>query len=430
LYNIRSVAESGLCTMCGTCIGVCPTDAIKMHATNGLFLPLIDKDKCTMCGLCVKCCPGYCLDFENLNSMIFGRHPKNISLGNYSRCYVGYSKDWEIRFNSSSGGIVTHLLVFALEKGMIDGAVVTRIGGKHPLRPESFIARTRKEIISASRSKYCPTSANETLRYILKEDGKFAVVGLPCQIHGIRKAEMKIRALREKIVLHVGLMCTHTVSFYGTEFLLRKLGISPHELVEIAYRGQGWPGNMVIKLVDGSRAVIPYVQGFRAYWPVFSCFYFTPRRCLMCQDFTNELADVSVGDAWLHEFKNDKIGRSILIARTKQGQDLLDFMCREKTIFLEPVTVHKVLRSQQSNVKFKKNDFAIRMAMLESSGMKTPIFSLSESHSNSFLSFLRNLFVIANVKASENNFFKRLLVGIPFPIFKLYYGIYKFLCML
>lgn len=401
-----------------------------MHVLNGLFLPVIDEDRCTMCGLCANCCPGYSLDFEGLNSVIFGRQPKNVLIGNYLGCYVGHSKDKEIRFNSSSGGIVTQLLVFALEKGEIDGAVVTRMSGKNPLQPESFIARTKEEIFSASRSKYCPTSPNEALKCVLNEDGRFAVVGLPCQIHGVRKAEMNVAALREKIVLHVGLMCTHTVSFYGTELLLRKLGILPYKVAEIAYRGQGWPGNMVIKLIDGSKLIIPYVRGFRAYWPVFSCFYFTPRRCLMCPDFTNELADVSVGDAWLPEFKNDKIGTSIIIARTKRGEDLLNFAWSDQAIFLEPIKFDEVLRSQQDPLKFKKNDFAVRLTMMKSLGIKTPIFNLSEPYPNSFLSFIRNLFVMVNVKASENNFFRRLLVGVPFPILRLYYGIYKFLCLL
>jgi coenzyme F420 hydrogenase subunit beta len=44
---------------------------------------------------------------------------------------------------------------FALEEGIIDGALVTRMKKDRPLEPEPFIARTREEIIEASKSKYC-----------------------------------------------------------------------------------------------------------------------------------------------------------------------------------------------------------------------------------------------------------------------------------
>src|SRR4030043_382689 len=113
--------------------------------------------------------------------------------------------DEEIRRGSSSGGIVTQLLVYALEKGIIDGALVVRMKKDKPLEPEPFIARSREEIISASKSKYCPVAANVVLKAILSEKGRVAVVGLPCHINGIRKAESALPELKKKIVLHVGL---------------------------------------------------------------------------------------------------------------------------------------------------------------------------------------------------------------------------------
>ena len=46
------------------------------------------------------------------------------------------------------------------------------------------------EPVSATKSKYCPVPANVRIKKILRRNGKFAVVGLPCHIHGVRKAEM------------------------------------------------------------------------------------------------------------------------------------------------------------------------------------------------------------------------------------------------
>jgi len=427
---IAEVVRQGLCTGCGTCAGVCPTEAINMRISNGLFLPHIEEDKCTRCRRCVECCPGCSLDFEELNSRIFGEQPKDAFLGNYLGCYVGHSTDREIRYDCSSGGVVTQLLIFALEEGVIDGALVVRMRRDDPLEPEPFVARTREEILSSSRSKYCPVATNEALKHIVKESGRFAVVGLPCQIHGVRKAEKSVKGLREKIVLRVGLMCSHTVSFFGTEFLLRKLGITREEIAEIRYRGLGWPGSMLIKLRDRSSLAIPYVGKWKAYWPTFSSFFFTPMRCLMCPDETNELADISVGDAWLPELKHERNGESVVVARTKKGEEILNLAYSSGTISLKPVECERVKCSQADPLKFKKDDFGTRLAMIESAGMKTPDFSLKRNSPRSLSYFARNFFAFFNIKASRNEVLKSLLTYVPFPVFRLYYGLYKFLLLI
>jgi len=182
--------DSETCTGCGTCIAMCPNSAIRMTLKKGRYIPHINNELCNQCGICHEVCPGHSVDFKELNFAIFGKEPKDILIGNYERCYIGHSTDTSIRYNSSSGGLVTALLVFAIEERIIDGALVTKMNDKNPLEPKVFIARSKEEIISASKSKYCPVPANITLKEILKEDGKFAVVGLPCHIHGIRKAEL------------------------------------------------------------------------------------------------------------------------------------------------------------------------------------------------------------------------------------------------
>jgi ferredoxin len=40
------------CAACGTCVAVCPFDAIRIKDRA-----VIDPEKCTKCGLCVKACP-------------------------------------------------------------------------------------------------------------------------------------------------------------------------------------------------------------------------------------------------------------------------------------------------------------------------------------------------------------------------------------
>jgi len=295
--------------------------------------------------------------------------------------------------------------------------------------PEPIIARSREEIIVASKSKYCPVSVNEGLKSVLREDGRFAVVGLPCHIHGVRKAEKELGALGGKIALRIGLFCSHTVSSAGTDFLLRKLGVEKSEVARIDYRGMGWPGSLSIRLKDSSNLLFPYVGAWNSYWPAFSSFFFTPVRCLMCPDETNELADISCGDAWLPEVKGEKVGESVVMVRSRAGEEILNRAGSAGVIWLMPIYPAKVRFSQAEPLRFKKDDFEVRLALLKSSGRKVPIFKGGMRTSHSFLSWVRNLFALLNVRFSESRFLERFLVGVPFPLFRLYYGVYKLLSL-
>src|SRR4030067_3555032 len=249
MTNITPVVSYGLCCGCGTCAGVCPSDAITMTITQkGIYVPKVKEEKCVDCHLCIDSCPGHSVDFGILRQEIFGTPPENKNVGNFLKCYVGHSNNREIRYASSAGGLATELLIFALESGKIDGALVTRMQKGNPTEPETFVARTKEEIISASKSKYCPVAANSSLKMIMREKGRFASVGLPCHIHGLRKAERVSKALSGKIVLHIGLLCSHMTSFQGVEFLLGKLGIRLKDVTEISFRGKGWPGSMMIQV--------------------------------------------------------------------------------------------------------------------------------------------------------------------------------------
>ncbi|MHC1595636.1 MAG: coenzyme F420 hydrogenase/dehydrogenase beta subunit N-terminal domain-containing protein [Candidatus Syntropharchaeales archaeon] len=103
--------------------------------------------------MCYKVCPGHEVDFKELNLEIFGKEPDDILIGNYLNCYIDHATDHEIRYNSASGGLVTALLIYMLEEGLIDGALVTRMKANNPLEPEPFIARTREEIIEADEGE-------------------------------------------------------------------------------------------------------------------------------------------------------------------------------------------------------------------------------------------------------------------------------------
>jgi coenzyme F420 hydrogenase subunit beta len=425
--TISDVVALGLCCGCGTCAGICPTEAIDMSVSSGIYQPKINSERCNLCGLCIRSCPGWSVDFESLNYSIFGQQPKNSCVGNHLSCHVGHSTNEAIRYNSASGGIATQLLVYAFEKGLIDGALVTRMSRNKPLMPEVFIARTVEEVIAASKTKYCPVAVNTGLREILKEEGRFAIVGLPCHIHGVRKAERVFRVLRERIVLHIGLLCSHMVRFEGVDLLLTKLHVPKGSVSELNYRGEGWPGSLSISTSDGSTLRLPLIGSWYAYWPVFSSFFFTPMRCTMCPDQAGELADVSLGDAWLPELKSEKSGESLIVIRTKAANDFLALLNREKAIDLRKVQVGKVEQSQLVNLIFKKKDLGSRLSTIRRFGLSTPKFHPEPGSSNSPFLWLRMMFMYINIWASNRMSLRTFLARVPLPMFRAYYGIYKYL---
>ncbi len=404
--TINSVLKDSLCTGCGTCVGICPRDAVEMVIDNskGIYVPQLDMERCNECGICLGVCPGHAVDFKQLNSEIFGKQPEDILLGNYINCYIGHATDYDIRYNSASGGLVTALLAFALDEGLIDGALVTKMKEDRPLEPQPFIARTREEIISASKSKYCPVPANIALKEILKEEGKFAVVGLPCHIHGIRKAELVNKKLRERIVLHLGLLCLHPMNFSGTEFVLRKYGVKQEGIAQLDYRGEGWPGSMTIHLKNGTRKLISHDE----HMIFLGLGFFIPWRCTLCCDQINDFADISLGDAWLPEvMEQDKIGTSVVISRSRIGENLLEQAIAKGEIALESIEGSKVRR-----MGAKKSDYEARSHVAHLMGKKQPDYR-AELPKAKFITYLRSLRFYFHMSLS-----RRYLQGLIAPLIR------------
>lgn len=396
--TIQWVVKRGLCTGCGTCAGICPHEALTMviDPKRGCYIPRIDKGKCTRCGLCVDVCPGHGVDFEGLSSALMGDIPEDIALGRYLGCYVGHALDKDMRYDGASGGLVTALLVFALEHGHIDGALVTRMRPGKPLEPRAFIARTKAEILSAAQSKYCPVAAGMALEKILNSEGRFAVVGLPCHIQGIRKAEQHIPKLKDRIRYHISIACSINYSFRGTQAVLRGLGIPPESVETLAYRGRGWPGSMRIRQQDGSETMVPHKDYYKQLGP------FSLRRCTLCSDMFGELSDLSCGDAWVPGvIGTDKVGSSFALTRTAEGEELLEAAAAEEAVELSDLDVGE-LAASQSHAIFKKRKLNARMTLFRWTGRSVPTYrqKLLKPNRSDYMDMLK--FYIARYALSGN----------------------------
>ena len=90
------------------------------------------------------------------------------------------------------------------------------------------------------------------LRRILEEPGRYALVGLPCHIQGLRLAQRRSRRLRERVVLTLGIFCGLTNEPRATAVLARQAGLDPADLCDVSYRGPGWPGGMRLETRHGT----------------------------------------------------------------------------------------------------------------------------------------------------------------------------------
>ena len=383
---LEDVAKFNICTGCGNCVGSCRIEgAISMIVNErGEYEPRRCWEHCVDCGLCLTVCPEITTvvgkpqsktrvflaksDFSRLTREVFGPSAPDVLLGHYRKLYVGHAMAPDIRYQAASGGIITALLSWGLESGLVTGVVSVRMSASNPLVPEVFIARNVVEVLEASGSKYCPVPLNQIIKDIPKHEGRLAVVGLPCHMRAFRKAEEQNKKLQSKIALHIGLFCFHTVTFEGTRVLLRRAGIAPERVAKITYRGNGWPGGVQIELEDGQRQLIPH----HSAWGELFSFLFIPMACTMCADSTNELSDISVGDAWLPEFKDaHNPGESLIITRTKLGHQLVQQASVSSIITLNAIERIEVLKAQSVAILFKKNLHA-RQQLLSALGQSVP----------------------------------------------------------
>jgi len=403
LQAVKNVVEAGLCVGCGVCEVACSRKAIKMISDNeyGMIFPMVDEKLCNRCGFCLDVCYGFNVDNE-LNLKIFHDLPNSI-VGNYIGSYIGYAKDQILRFNATSGGVATALLISALEEKLIDGAIVTRMDTGNLPRAKAFIATTTKEILSAAGSKYCPSSLAECLEVVESDMGSraYGVVGLPCHIYGTRKLAEVSSKIRDSIVLYLGILCGGMPSYVGTQYLLRVYGMEKQHINEFEYRGGGWPGRLLIQgesLRRREKISVPYPD----YWQ--STFqYFQPYRCTVCHDGFNEFSDISCGDAWLpHLTEKDKEGTSLIITRTEIGERLVQRAFQKGCIQITPIEKQDVIRSQQGLVRSKALNLRARVNLSKIIRRTLPTFDLSRTPPANLTSYLAGIeLYLGNAMASR-----------------------------
>ncbi len=244
--NVEYTVRHDLCTGCGICADACPTHSIKMRVVKGEWRPQIDQTTCLNAKGCSKCyavCGGVGMNIGECAENLFADATCSDSyIGRYERLYTGWSCDTSLRRQANSGGLVSSILIWLLQKGYIDGAVITKYSSGNPLEPKAFVATTTEEILEAKGSKYAPVQLSETLRNIIASQGgekKIAVVGLPCHIQSIRKWAKSDKGLDKILVAYFALYCSSERTFYAQDYLLRRFRVDKQDVRYFSFRECG-----------------------------------------------------------------------------------------------------------------------------------------------------------------------------------------------
>ncbi|HDS46261.1 MAG TPA: coenzyme F420 hydrogenase [Methanomicrobia archaeon] len=302
----HEVTAKRICCLCGTCAAFC--DKIDIgKSVDGKQEPIFVDDYDSVCGLCYTFCPRTFLPQDEIERRLFGtihRRAEEDQLGLYRSVYAARATRVEILEQAQDGGAVTALLAYALETGLLDCAVITT--SDEQWRPKTEVARTAEELLEGAGTKYTLYPSVTGVRDALTAGcEKIGFVGLPCQIQGLRKVQTAHQPYDlgiEKVKLLIGLFCMEN--------------FTPELLDYVAEKSRGGSLSGICKFEIRGKDLFLFEES-RQGIPLSEIKDFIGDGCLVCMDYTAELADLSVGSVGSEE------GWSTIFVRTELGETLL-----------------------------------------------------------------------------------------------------------
>ncbi len=316
----RFKLEDEACILCGLCtrvceelVGVSAINSINRGVERGVDAPYNDiSEDCIGCGSCALVCPTNAVKGMKNIFPITSEDVREIEdeflVGERDQ-ELGICRDLfagKASIPGQDGGMVTSLLHAGMEKGLIDAAIV--VPQRRGLRLEAAMADKVDEIVAAKGTKYARVSVISRLRDALRAGKRrVAIVGTPCQIRAVRKAQKQGYLKEEfpdaKIVL-LGLFCFESFDQRDLKDLIKcKLGINLDDADKI----QITKGNYVVSIGGKNHSCsVKDLEGA------------VREGCKFCNDFVSKLADISAGSVGSPE------GYSTVIVRSETGKRLIE----------------------------------------------------------------------------------------------------------
>ncbi len=334
------IIDTGECTVCGACILACPSFHVKF--TDGRPKRLKRSVDCVGCSICYDAC--YVLRhslIKDIEGSVIGRG-KRESTGSFRRATLARTQDVGIAGTCQDGGIVSTLLLYALDSGVIDGALVV---GRDGWVPVERIAKTREDILSAAGTKYGVVPVLRALRAAVVDHGmsNVCVVGSPCHIQSIRYLKYKGLPLASSVSLAVGLFCRENYEYAGIAEKARAYGLDME----------------MVKRLDVRDTFEIYSDGRKVSLDITEVKSCVPRHCLVCQDFAAELADIAVGSdisnrGWCTVIIRTEEGDGIFAGMEQRG--LVETRSMEDLCGIEEIAHRKKEKGKQTGQIFRLSE--------------------------------------------------------------------------
>jgi len=330
LELFAEVVTTGACTGCAACVVTCPYDVLGYDDSGGKYRPFhVAEDggpeNCTHgergCTLCTRACPRFRTWEGEIDTHLFGRvHAEEEVYGVARDVVLARATDPELVAAGQDGGLVSALLIYALEHDVIDAALVSYLEGDGTTwKAVPGVARHRDEVIASAGSRY--TYSANTLAYpdaIAGGAERIALVGMGCQASapGVMSARRAGKVAR-RFALSIGLLCSKTFDdAIFPELFEAEYGLARADIAKMNIKGvfQVW-------MRDGAYHEIPLKQAHA--W--------TREGCKQCPDFAAEHADISTGGIGAYS------DWTLTLVRTERGAAIIDAMVADGAIELRPV---------------------------------------------------------------------------------------------